>query len=59
MTDEIRATCRSVANTLRGMSFDPAIPGDAREVLRKQAERLDALEESFEPPDGYCENPDT
>ena len=35
-----------VADTLRGMWLDPRIPADARAVLRKQADDLQALLDS-------------
>lgn len=47
MTDEEIQTLESVANTLRGMSMDPRIPADAREVLHEQAARLDAIVKDY------------
>jgi len=43
--EERTALLRSTANLLRGMTFDPAIPKHAKEVLEARVERLDKAAE--------------
>ena len=48
MTDEDIDTITEAANILRGMTMDPRIPADTKDVMRRMINNLEAMVEDQE-----------
>ena len=47
MSEEIQAEIESIANFLRGMCFDPALPFEFKDHINKQIQRLGVVADAM------------